>query len=171
MKLLFTLILLTCSIYVNAQVNIDFDKDSLSDNPTLVAIPDSRGFVNDRARTFTAEEVKKLTAFMKSLKLDSTQVTVLTINTLKPFDSLEDLATQYANMWNLGREKKNGVMLIFSKELKKSRVQVGESLESKFTPDVLKSIDSLMVPEFVKGNYYGGTIKALTKINQQLKSK
>ena len=108
---------------------------------------------------------------MKLQKMDSSQVTVLTVNKLSPFNSLEDLATQYANLWKLGGDKKNGVMLIFSKELKKSRVQVGEALASKFTPEVLKSIDSVMIPEFVKGDYFTGTMNALKKINEQLKKK
>lgn len=168
MKLIFLLLFTSFSLAVNAQIKLDFDKDSTSGQPVLIAIPDSRGFVNDRAKTFTADETIKLIALMKSYKLDSTQVSILTVSSIDPFQSMEELANQYANTWKLGGVKKNGVLLVFSKELKKSRLQVGESLEAKFTPELLQSIDSIMIPEFVKGNYYLGTTKAIKKINQIL---
>lgn len=171
MKTILIFLFVTVSLYSNGQTLV-FDKDSLhKDKPSIMAIPDSRGFINDREHVYTPNEIKQLKSYMLSQKMDSTQITVLTITELDPFNSLEELATSYANLWQLGGKKKNGVMLIFSKKLKQSRVQVGESLESKFTDEALKSIDNVMIPEFVKGNYYSGTLKALQRINQLLKQK
>ena len=58
---------------------------------------------------------------------------------------------------------------VVSKNLKQSRIQVGEAYESIFTPSVLASIDAVMIPEFIKGDYYTGVLKALEKINELIK--
>lgn len=171
-KTLLLVVFLSAAIYVNAQINLQFETDSTGSSASAIAvIPDSRGYVNDRERLFSEPQYKKLVNYMRSKKMDSTQVTILTIHSIKPFGSLEDLATSYANMWQLGSKKKNGVMIILSKELMQSRVHVGEGLEKKFTPSVLKSIDAAMVPEFVKGDYFAGVWKALQKIHHTLHSR
>ncbi len=170
MKTIFTLFLFFISLITQAQINISFEKDSMSGQAPLIAIPDSKGYINDRAHTFSAEEIKKLRAYMVSQKMDSTQITVLTISTIQPFDSLEQLANTYADVWELGKEKNNGVLIIFSAELKKSRIQVGDGIAARFTPEVLKTIDNAMIPEFVNKKYYEGTLKALQLISKQLKN-
>lgn len=163
-KILILLLILSCS--VKAQTFV-FEKDTANpDQPGLIAIPDSRGFINDRAHVFTAQEVHNLKAYMTNVHMDSTAITVLTINTLEPFDSLEQLATQYAEAWELGFEEKNGVLLVFSTNLKLSRIQVGDSYVNRFNSIALKEIDALMIPEFIKGDYYTGVLKALEKINE-----
>lgn len=171
LKISLLLFFLTVTLYVNGQVNLEFDKEDSTDTlqPTLIAIPDSRGFINDRERIFSEVEFNKLITYMRTQKMDSTQITILTIPSLNPFNSLEDLATRYANMWNLGSEKKNGVMIVLSKELKKSRLQVGEGLKKKFTDEVRSRIDNVMIPEFIKGDYFSGVIKGLQKVNSVLK--
>lgn len=147
-----------------------FEKDSSNTSmPTMYAIPVSKGFINDKDHVFTADEVKKLIQYMSQAGMDSNAVSVLTITEIKPFENLAQLATEYANSWELGFKNKNGILITFSKTLKQSRVQVGELYEAKFTPEVLKSIDQIMIPEFVKGDYYTGTLNALKKINSIIK--
>jgi uncharacterized membrane protein YgcG len=143
-----------------------FEKDSSNTAmPTMYAIPVSHGYINDKEHVFSVEEASKLIKYMKQAGMDSTAVSVLTITEIKPFKNLEELATAYANSWELGLKNKNGILITFSKTLKQSRVQVGEIYETKFTAEVLKEIDQLMIPEFVKGDYYTGTLNALKKIN------
>lgn len=147
-----------------------FEKDSSNTSmPTMYAIPVSKGFINDKDHVFTADEATKLKQYMSKAGMDSTAVSVLTITEIKPFENLAALATEYANSWELGFKNKNGILITFSKTLKQSRVQVGELYEPKFTPEVLKSIDQIMIPEFVKGDYYTGTLNALKKINSIIK--
>ncbi len=163
------LLLLFLSVSASAQTFI-FEKDSTNpDQPNIIAIPNSRGFINDRAHLFTGEEIVKLKTYMQQSGMDSTAVSVLTIIELEPFDSLEELATEYANMWELGTNNQKGILMVVSKNLKQSRIQVGEAYESIFTPSVLASIDAVMIPEFIKGDYYTGVLKALEKINELIK--
>ena len=168
MRCILILLLLT-GIECDAQTLV-FEKDSSNAQlPAMYAIPVSRGFINDREHVFNADEVRKLTRYMSQCGMDSTAVSVLTFSELKPFKNLDELATGYANSWELGFKNKNGILITFSKTLKQSRVQVGEIYEPKFTPEVLKSIDQLMIPEFVKGDYFTGTLNALKKINKIIK--
>ena len=89
------------------------------------------------------------------------------IRSVKEFDQF---SLELFNQWGVGKkEKNNGVGIIFSKKLKKIRIEVGKGMESKLTNNEAKFIiDSLMIPEFKKSNYFEGTLKGLQEIIKEI---
>jgi uncharacterized membrane protein YgcG len=167
MKVFIFLILIFSTIATKAQLLLP-GSDSLKNE--IVAIPVSKGYVNDREKVFTADEKKQIRELMIKYRFDSNTVSVLTIADIAPFNNIQELAIAYANGWELGWTNKNGVLFAFSKNQKKSTVQIGEALASKITNEQLNYLDKIMIQQFVNQNYAQGVLNALTELSQLLQN-
>ncbi len=97
---------------------------------------------------------QKLASFEAS---DSTQVVILTINSLDG-DAMEDFTIRVAEKWKIGQAKKdNGVILFASKNDRRLRIEVGRGLEGVLT-DLLagRILDTVIRPKFQAGDFDGG---------------
>lgn len=125
---------------------------------SALEVPALSGRVNDYADMISPEAERlleeKLRAFEES---DSTQVVVLTINSLEG-DSLEDFSIRVAEKWKIGQAKKdNGVIFLVVKMYKLMRIEVGRGLEGTLT-DLLagRILDNIVKPKFRAGDFDGG---------------
>jgi len=146
-KCLYSFLLLSASVFiVSAQ----------TDYPNLDEI------VSDQAHIFSmAQRVSlgdKLTKFESE---SSNQVVVLTIDNLHE-EPIEMFAYKVFNKNNLGqKEKDNGLLILFSKQDREVRIEVGEGLEPYITDAFARRIiETIMIPEFKNENYYKGIDKA-----------
>ena len=129
-------------------------------------VPLLKGRVNDYASMFSNEARIRIETKLKALEdTDSTQVVVLTINTLNG-DVLEDLSMRIAESWKIGQAgKDNGVILLVVKNDNRLRIEVGYGLEGVLTDAVCgRIIDSIMVPNFRVGNFDAGIENAIDAI-------
>ena len=92
------------------------------------------GHVNDTAGMLHASTKQQLEAVLTDLeKTDSTQVAVLTIDSLEG-DSLEDFSMRVAEQWKIGQKgSDNGAILLVARQDRKIRIEVGYGLEGKLT--------------------------------------
>ena len=129
-------------------------------------VPLLKGRVNDYASMFSNEALSRIETKLKALEdTDSTQVVVLTINTLNG-DVLEDFSMRVAESWKIGQAgKDNGVILLIVKNDNRLRIEVGYGLEGVLTDAVCgRIIDSIMVPNFRAGNFDAGIENAIDAI-------
>jgi len=137
--------------------------------PSMAAaldVPRFTGYVTDRAHMISIEAQQAINERLAELdRTDSTQVAVLTVNSLKG-DSLEDFSIRVAEAWKVGHKgSDNGVLLIVSKADRKIRIEVGYGLEGVLT-DVLASqiIANIIGPHFRAGDYDTGFIEGVAAI-------
>ncbi|GAB1856441.1 hypothetical protein MHTCC0001_12760 [Flavobacteriaceae bacterium MHTCC 0001] len=112
------------------------------------------------------DQLTTLRAKLKNYETDKThQIVVLTINDLGE-NTIEGYALQVFNQNKLGqKDKDNGLLVLFSKNDRKVRLEVGYGLEPIIT-DAISSriIREIMIPEFKAQRYFEGIDKATSEI-------
>jgi uncharacterized protein len=75
------------------------------------------------------------------------------------------------NKWGVGKKNMdNGVGIIFSVKRRMVRIEVGSGLSHLLTDDEsLQIINTRILPEFKKGNYYKGVSDALASIIRNIR--
>ena len=69
--------------------------------------------------------------------------------------------------WSEGQ--KNGVVIVFGKQIRQIRIQVGDGLEKKLKDEEVKRIiDYTIIPEFKKGDYFLGIKNGLIEIIKEI---
>ena len=147
MKRLLVFIFLLTSFCVNAQIDKVIPKK-----------PSPPRLVNDFAGMLTPEQVhaleNKLVAYNDST---SSQIAVVTVESLEGYED-EEYALALGREWGVGgRDFNNGVIILISKQDRKSRIEVGYGLEGAI-PDITAKtiIEHDLTPNFREGNYYRG---------------
>jgi uncharacterized protein len=129
--------------------------------------PKLTSWVNDYAEVLDSEEKQELDATLKDFEQETAvQIFVAIMEHLPPDISLEEYVNKLFNHWGIGqKEKNNGVLLaIFIKD-RKLRIEVGYGLEETLTNTVCKRIiDTDIIPDLKKGDFYNGIKKGLQSI-------
>jgi uncharacterized protein len=127
------------------------------------AVPQPTDYlVNDYADLLTRSQVEQLgTKLRDYVGETSTQIVVVTIESLEGDDPFE-YAQRLASTWGIGgRGNDNGILLLVVEQDRAIRIQTGYGVEG-FLPDVTakRIIERVMVPAFRSGNYYQGIDRA-----------
>lgn len=127
--------------------------------------------VVDKAGLLTQEQVSQLSVELRTLAdTDGTQVVVLTVPTTGDED-IFSFSQRIATDWGIGqKENDNGVLMVVASQDRKVRIHVGYGLEGRLTDALSKRIiEREILPEFRKGNWYGGISKGVTAIIQSVR--
>ena len=152
-------------------IQIGFSQ-TMTEKPTNFKFPDKNGFVNDFENIFTSDQILELNQIIKKHEKEtSNEIAVVTIMTYAPYDNLFDYSLDLGNYWGIGKKNKNnGVLIVFGKQIREIRIQVGYGLEKKLKDDEAKKIiDDVIIPEFKKGDYFSGIKKGLYEIIKEIK--
>lgn len=130
------------------------------------AFPVLNDIVTDQAGIMSSDELAHLKVKLSSFETaKSHQIVVLTIQDLQG-ESIEDYALKTFNKNKLGqKDNDNGLLILFSKNDRKVRLEVGYGLEPIIT-DAISSriIRDIMIPEFKENRYYEGIDLGTSKI-------
>ncbi len=133
-------------------------------NLLALEVPKHTGYVNDQAGLISSATELKIENFLRGFESsDSTQLVVLTVDSLQG-EALEEYSLKVAENWGVGQKgKDNGALLLIAKQERKVRIEVGYGLEGKLT-DLLagRIIDNDITPRFKAGDYEGGVIAGIT---------
>lgn len=100
----------------------------------------------------------------------STQIVVAIIASTEGED-INFLGAQWGQQWGIGQaDKDNGVLLLLAREDRRVAISTGYGVEGALT-DLMsrRIIESVIVPEFKKGNYYRGLDQGVEAIVQVLR--
>ena len=114
--------------------------------------------VNDFTATLSPSEISDLERTISEFeRAKGSQIAIAIVPTTGAI-VIEDYAVKLEEKWKIGREKeKDGVLLVVAKNDRKLRIEVGYGLEGAIPDAIAKRIiDELIVPEFKKGNFFGG---------------
>ncbi len=97
----------------------------------------------------------------------STQIVVITIPTTGG-EQIARFATDLGHKWGIGQKgKDNGIILLVAVDDRKVNISTGYGTEHLMTDAMSRRIiETQIVPEFRKGNYFAGIDKATTSIMQ-----
>jgi uncharacterized protein len=99
----------------------------------------------------------------------STQIVVVIIASTEG-EEIKYLAAQWGEKWGIGQAKEdNGVLMLLAKDDRKITIQVGKGAEPLLTDFQSKRIiERVIIPEFKKGDFYGGLNKGADYIFKTL---
>jgi uncharacterized protein len=133
--------------------------------------PDKIGYVNDFEGIFTTEQVSELNVIIAKHEKETTnQIVIVSIKSYAPYETLFDYSLKLANYWEVGlKDKNNGLAIVFGKQIRQIRIQVGYGLEKKLKDDEAKRIiDNVMIPEFKKDDYFMGIKNGLNVLIKEI---
>ncbi|WOD45254.1 TPM domain-containing protein [Hwangdonia lutea] len=144
--------------------------ESKSSNLVLDSIgnfPLPMGYVSDFEKIFSERQISHLTKIITDYEQKTTrEIAIVTISSIEPYGNMKDYSTDLANEWKIGKpEKDNGLIILFSKNLRQIRIATGTGTEQKLTDEICKSVlDNTIIPEFKKGHYYSGIESGLNQL-------
>lgn len=133
--------------------------------------PDRKGYVNDFEGVFSNEQILELNKIIGEQEKETTnQIVIVSIKSFEPFETLFDYSLKLANYWEVGqKDKLNGIAIVFGKQIRQIRIQVGYGLEKKLKDEEAKRIiDNVIISEFKKGDYFVGIKNGLIEIIKEI---
>ena len=134
------------------------------------------GWVSDFERILTQAQINYLDSMIDLHQNETTnQIAIVTsaldTSVIKSEEDFNNYSLSLFNEWGVGtKEKDNGVGILISMNLKRIRIEIGKGLVTKFTNEESKKIiDSVIVPEFRKAEYFAGISKGLDAIIERIK--
>ena len=128
-----------------------------------------KNWVTDLGDLYTPEQEANLNSIISAYeKKTSIEIGVLTVETLNG-QSIEEFTNEQFNKIGIGKKgADNGILIVFSKNDKKSRIETGNGMEP-FLSD-LDTHEALQVikPYFRAGNYSTGTVDCVNFIKNKL---
>lgn len=128
--------------------------------------PQLTEIVTDQAGIFTPDQLTDLRAKLTQFETESThQLVVLTLNSLGN-ETIEQYANGTFNQNKLGQAgEDNGILILFSRNDREVRIEVGYGLEPYITDAVAsRIIRNTMIPKFKEEDYFGGIDEATDQI-------
>ncbi len=135
------------------------------------AFPAPVGHVNDFAEMLSVQTRAGLEQKLSSLQQETgIEIAVATVQNLGG-DTVENVAVELFKQWGIGkRGKDNGVLLLISREDRKSRIEVGYGLEGVLTDVGTSRIQrEILVPAFQKGEFDRGVIETIGAIEKAVR--
>ncbi len=134
---------------------------------TLGSFPFPIGSVSDYENVFSETQISELAEIIANYEKETTrEIAIVTIKTIEPYDNITDYSTDLANEWGIGKpETDNGLLILFSKNLREIRISTGFGTERKLTDEICKNvIDKTIIPKFKSGEYYNGIENGLVEL-------
>jgi uncharacterized protein len=134
---------------------------------SIRSFPFPIGSVSDYEKIFNENQIAKLTKIIAYYEQKTTrEIAIVSINSIEPYKNISDYSTDLANDWGIGKsETDNGLLILFSKNLREIRISTGSGTEQKLTDEICKNvIDKTIIPEFKNGEYYSGIESGLNEL-------
>lgn len=129
--------------------------------------PKANGWVNDFANVLTRTEADNLVQKLDKIEgATSVEIAVVTVENIKPFDSIEAYARGLGNAWGVGKsESNNGVLLLMDKGSNKVRIELGDGASELLSDSECQQIiNQAIIPSFKKNAFYAGLDKGVEQI-------
>lgn len=131
-------------------------------------IPDAPNpikYVNDYSGTLSFSEINSIENGLQYFYTETgVTISLVLIENLN-YNSIEDISYQWFNTWGIGGENNQGVLILFAKEDKGIRFEVGYELEETLTDNLSKRIQvETMIPYFKDEEYYEAFVAGLKDI-------
>jgi uncharacterized protein len=155
----FIIIILLLSISACGQSQENNSKDSFINYKAIKKYPEPAGYVNDFESLFSIKEKQQLDSIINEFeKQSNNQIAIVTIASVKPYETLKDFTTDLGIYWGVGQtDLDNGLIITVSKNMRNIWIGSGLGTEKILTDEILKDIiDTKIIPYFKTGDYFEG---------------
>lgn len=138
---------------------------------TIPEKPKLQTSVYDYAKLLTSEQKSALESkLIQYSDSTSTQIVVVTVETINGED-IGILTPKWAHEWGIGQAKEdNGILMLLANKERKIWIAPGYGVEHKLTAGITgELVRNIIIPEFKKGDFYGGLDKGSDAIFEVLK--
>lgn len=139
------------------------------------SLPQPVSQTNDYARLFSTAQQNQLNDVIADFEKKTTvEICIVTLDTFcVSEENFEALSHHIANTWNIGKkDKNNGVLICINPFYRKIRIENGYGIEKYLTDHETKEIiDTVLLPQYKKGEFFKGTIACLNAIISKLTEK
>ena len=143
----------------------------LAESESLAELPNIDRYVIDKTNTLTDLQKQEATEILKRIENENgSQVVLVLVPTTKP-ETIEQYSLRLAEQEKIGRKDvDDGVLVLLAKNDRRVRIEVGYGLEGAI-PDATANriIDTIMIPEFKKGEFYVGLRNGILALEKQIK--
>lgn len=125
-------------------------------------VPNNKTWVHDNEDILTTNQELSLDSIISDFeKITTNEILIVTSNDIGDYKEPILYAVDYGNKYGIGKkEKNNGLVIFFSKTLRKTSLATGYGTEKILKDEICKTIiDSCMIPLFKQEKYFEG-IKA-----------
>jgi len=139
--------------------------------PVIPERPQPPKLVNDFADILKPNEERQLERRLVAYNdSTSTQITVVSIKSLGG-EEASFFAFELGEKWGVGQaEEDNGIVILIAPNERKTFIATGYGTEGAIPDAYAKRIvEDLMIPQFKKGNYFNGIIKAVEQLGAYLR--
>ncbi len=129
-------------------------------------LPQPTGYVNDFAGMLSPQTKGELESKLKDYEQKSgNEIAIVTVPNLQG-TTIDNFAVRLFEKWKIGKKgKDNGVLLLMSKEERKTRIEVGYGLEPDLTDaESYGIIKNIIIPEFKARNFDKGVVGGVNAI-------
>jgi uncharacterized protein len=139
---------------------------------SIPPVPRGEDYLYDDAGLVSGDDEGRLRELQRqSLAQFNSPLVVVTISRLSDYSasSIESLALQWFNAWNIGTlglqgGANQGILLIVSAQDRKARIELGADWGQNWNDYAKDVMDNTIVPRFKKGDYSGGIVDGATKL-------
>lgn len=133
-------------------------------------IPARKGFVTDIPGILKAEEIsilqKSLSQFEQS---NSVEIAVVIVDSIKPYKSIEELAYELGEKWEVGKKNYNkGIVFVVAIKDRKIRIEIGTGISHLISDEIAGNIIDSIIPDFRHGQYYDGIARCVQSLMDRL---
>lgn len=146
---------------------ISCKENKLTTNSIDIPINTNESVVYDTSNLFSFSQSDSLTQKIIHFEEKTTnQIAVLTVDSIPKDIDILHFSNKVADSWGIGtKEKDNGLLITISKYNKKLAISTGLGTEKTISDYQCKVIiDSIIIPNFKKENYYKGIDRALDSL-------
>ena len=154
-------------VWIEHEIEYSESKSSKIALDSIGPFPVPIGSVSDYEKIFTESQISNLTQIVSEYEEKTTrEIAVVTINSIEPYENIDDYTTDLGNAWGIGKaETNNGLLILFSTNLREIRISTGYGTEKILTDEICKRvIDQTIIPEFKRGEYYTGIKKGIGEL-------
>src|SRR5690606_17726936 len=137
---------------------------------TIPEKPSVQTSVYDYVNLLSGAQAKELEAkLIRYSDSTSTQIVVVIIDSAEGED-ISYLGAQWGHKWGIGQaDSDNGILVLLARDDRRIAINTGYGVEATMTDLMSKRIiESVIIPEFKKGDYYTGLDKGTDAIFQVL---
>lgn len=132
------------------------------------SLPTPLSWTNDYIWLFTPEQRDHLDSLITGFENKTTaEISIVTLDTFcTAIEKFDDLALHIAQSWGIGKkDKNNGILICIAPGYRRIRICNGSGIEQYLTDvETQKIINKNIIPHFINGNYFAGTLEGLNAI-------
>ncbi|WP_298512480.1 YgcG family protein [uncultured Kordia sp.] len=131
------------------------------------------GFINDFDNILSDEQETALLDVIQQYKTETNnEIVIVTLTSIQDYTGLVEYSLDLANHWDVGqKEKNNGVLIALYMKDRRVWIHNGVGVMHKLTDEEsLDIINTIIVPEFKKNDFYNGFQKGIKAVIDELDS-